>query len=58
MGNTFPGEKTLVDQKQILLQGLFWENYLIFYTNIPNDRTLLIIQEINAGTCFVLGNKY
>lgn len=57
-GNLFPGEKTIIEEKIIQLQCLLWENYILFYTDLADNRTLLLIQEINASTCFMEGNKY
>jgi hypothetical protein len=39
-----PGQKEKVEEKELELHGLQWENYIIFYGELPEKQTLLIIQ--------------
>ena len=50
--NILPGQLVLVNQKYFILQGISWQSYIIYYTQLPNKQILLLIQQTNAVTLF------
>ena len=47
-----PGDPCLTTKKELTIQILHWENYLIHYTKLPDKQILLLIQETNGATFF------
>ena len=39
-----PSEPVLERRVELLLERMVWENYLIYYTKLPNKDILLLIQ--------------